>query len=62
MSNFMLFGFLVEREQKMESRFKFDKVQAYAVSSIFLVISQQVVAKISVSIRATAIESKFSKR
>lgn len=60
MSNFMLLV-LLEIEQKMETEFKFVKVQAYAVISIFLVISQRVIAKISVSIRATAIESKFSK-
>lgn len=60
MSNFMLL-LLLEIEQKMKTEFKFVKVQAYAVISIFLVISQRVIAKISVSIRATAIESKFSK-
>lgn len=35
----------------MKSRFTFVKAQAYAVISIFLVISQQVGMKVSVSIR-----------
>lgn len=43
----------------MKSRFKFVRAQAYAVISIFLVISQQVGVKVSV--RATAIETEFSK-
>lgn len=45
----------------MKTRFKFVKAQAYAVISIFLVISQQVGVMVSVSIRATAIETEFSK-
>lgn len=48
-------------EQKMKSRFKFVKAQAYAVVNIFPVISQQVGVKVSVSIGATAIETEFSK-
>jgi len=46
----------------MKTGFKFVEVQAHAVISIFLVVSQQVIAKIYISIRATAFESKFSKR
>lgn len=48
-------------EQKMKSMFKLVKAQAYAVISIFLVISQQVGVKVSVSVRATSIETEFSK-
>lgn len=48
-------------EQKAKSGFKFVKVQADAAISMFLVVSQQVVAKVSISIGATAIESEFSK-
>lgn len=46
-------------EQKMKSRFKFVKAQAYTVINIFPVISQQVGVKVSIG--ATAIETEFSK-